>query len=88
MTPVDAVSNRIASAQLETAPTKHGGESVYLFLEFTIVREFINEPMNKWISHPDRSGSADRAFTHQPMNYAKSVRFALGRLANHLLPAN
>ena len=23
-------------AQLETAPTKHGVESVYLFLEFTI----------------------------------------------------
>ena len=23
-------------AQLETAPTKYGGESVYLFLEFTI----------------------------------------------------
>ena len=25
-------------AQLETAPTKHGGESVSLFLEFTIIR--------------------------------------------------
>ena len=25
------------SAQLETAPNKHGGESVYLFLEFTII---------------------------------------------------
>ncbi len=23
-------------AQLETAPTKHGGESVYLFFKFTI----------------------------------------------------
>ena len=25
------------SAQLETAPTKRGSESVYLFLEFTII---------------------------------------------------
>ena len=47
MTPVGAVSNRTASARSEnrdpdlsgeTAPTIHGGESVHLFLEFTIVR--------------------------------------------------
>ena len=37
MPPVGAVSNRTASAQLKTAPTKHGGVSVYLFLVFTIV---------------------------------------------------
>ena len=49
--PVGAVSHRTASAQLETAPTKRGtgqrrwkqrlpnmgNESVYLFLEFTII---------------------------------------------------
>ena len=28
-------------AQLETAPTKHGGESVYLFFEFTLVHWLI-----------------------------------------------
>ena len=28
----------VEPAQLETAPTKHGGESVYLFLEFTIIQ--------------------------------------------------
>ena len=32
------------SAQLETAPTKHGGESVYLFLEFTI-----DGKHNRWL---------------------------------------
>ena len=27
----------VKTAQLETAPTKHGDESVYLFLVFTII---------------------------------------------------
>ena len=29
------------SAQLETVPTKYGGESVYLFVEFTIIRSSV-----------------------------------------------
>ena len=31
MTPVGAVANRTASAQLETAPTKHGGAKVSIY---------------------------------------------------------
>ena len=32
------------SAQLETAPTKYGGESVYLFVEFTIMKLSVTTP--------------------------------------------
>ena len=35
------------SAQLETAPTKHEGESVYLFLELTIVFGFLTTLFEK-----------------------------------------
>ena len=34
------------SAQLKTAPTKHRGESVYLFFKFTIVGRF------QWTANP------------------------------------
>ncbi len=37
------------SARLETAPTKHGGESVYLFFEFTIIGNFKHRPV--WLSN-------------------------------------
>ncbi len=46
------------SAQLETAPTKQGGESVYLFFELTIMNQSTNELVNQGSNEPfDRPGT-------------------------------
>ena len=55
MTPVGAVSNRTASAQLETAPTKHG-ERKCLF----ILRIHHSSPVGGISESLDTSGFSER----------------------------
>ena len=65
--------------QLETAPTKHGGESVYLFFEFTIVHEFIPSLVLGFTvpAQPNLQGPQNRRRAGQPRPYKISYNLHL-----------